>query len=202
MQKLRYLPLILTLVLISSTHAQEMHGGHGDAGMSPLAGLAGEAFETGFMSMMIAHHQGAIAMSEWILEHSERPEVRETAEAIIASQEEEILTMREWLQDWYGQEPDADMVEMMRAEDEGMMQEMMAHEDTEVGFLTAMTEHHDGAIDMAQLALTRAVHGELRALARDIIVEQAEEIYRFQEWLSEMSAGETTAPKRSLMSQR
>ncbi len=65
-----------------------------------------------------------------------------------------------------------------------MMQEMMAYEDADIGFLTMMTEHHQGAIDMAQLALTRATRAELRTLSRDIITQQAEEIHDFQEWLA------------------
>jgi uncharacterized protein (DUF305 family) len=40
---------------------------------SQLAGLEGEAFEVGFMSMMITHHQSATEMAQWILERTENP---------------------------------------------------------------------------------------------------------------------------------
>lgn len=61
----------------------------------------------------------------------------------------------------------------------------MATGDADAAFLREMTVHHDSALDMAQLALTRATHDELRALARDIIVAQAKEIYTFQTRLAQ-----------------
>ncbi|MDQ3459905.1 MAG: DUF305 domain-containing protein [Deinococcota bacterium] len=189
MKEPKRITAILMLALVAAAFSQGMdHSqmGHGGAD-SPLADLEGEAFEVGFLSMMIVHHQGAVEMSEWILERTERPELRETAEAIIASQEAEIEMMSEWLQG-YEQDSDPEMVEtmpeMMRSDNDMMMQEMMAYEDADIGFLTMMTEHHQGAIDMAQLALTRATRAELRTLSRDIITQQAEEIHDFQEWLA------------------
>lgn len=66
-----------------------------------------------------------------------------------------------------------------------MMDQMEAGEDAEQSFLQMMTEHHMSALDMAQLALVRTEQPELRTLARDIIVAQAEEIYQYQEWLAD-----------------
>jgi uncharacterized protein (DUF305 family) len=61
----------------------------------------GTPFDQRFLVAMISHHQGAIAMAEMALEHSERPEIRTLAEAIIAAQTSEIEQMRAWLADWY-----------------------------------------------------------------------------------------------------
>jgi len=52
-----------------------------------------------FLPLMIVHHQGAIPMAEAILERTSRPEVRQLAEAIEASQRAEIRTMQEMLRD-------------------------------------------------------------------------------------------------------
>ena len=52
---------------------------HGDDSSMPgLDSLSGEEFEVAFMSMMTAHHQGAIAMADWvrpdaILEYADCP---------------------------------------------------------------------------------------------------------------------------------
>jgi uncharacterized protein (DUF305 family) len=46
-----------------------------------------------FLRLMIAHHQAAIPMAEAILERTDRPEVRQLAEAIEMSQKAEIQTM-------------------------------------------------------------------------------------------------------------
>ena len=158
----------------------------GDMDMtSQLAGLEGEAFEVGFMSMMIAHHQSATEMAQWILERTDDPEITEAAQTIIDDQEAEISQMTGWLQAWYGQEPDAEMMGMMQEMMGGMMQTMTDAADAEQAFLEGMSEHHDGAIDMAQLALFQSTHPELRTLGQNIIVAQAQEITQFQTWLAE-----------------
>ncbi len=50
-----------------------------------------------FMSMMIPHHQGAIAMAKLYLAVGKDPHVRNLAEEIIATQGNEIQIMRHWL---------------------------------------------------------------------------------------------------------
>lgn len=152
---------------------------------SQLAALEGEAFEVGFMSMMITHHESATEMAQWILERSEDSEITRAAQKIIDEQEIEIMQMTTWLREWYGQEPDAEMMGMMQEMMGGMMQTMMDAKDPERAFLEGMSEHHDGAIDMAQLALFRSTHEQLRGLAEKIVRDQAGEISQFQTWLAE-----------------
>ncbi len=187
--------VVVTLMLGATSQNQDMpgmnHPGMNKSGMamgemdmtSQLAGLEGEAFEVGFMSMMIAHHQSATEMAHWILGRTENPEITQAAQIIIKEQETEIAQMTGWSQEWYGQEPDAAMMGMMDEMMGGMMQTIMDAEDPDRAFLEGMSEHHDGAIDMAQLALMQSTHPELRTLAQNIIVAQAEEIAQFQTWL-------------------
>ena len=52
-----------------------------------------------FLWLMIRHHRAAIPMAEAILERTERPEVRQLAEAIANSQQAEIQTMQEMLRE-------------------------------------------------------------------------------------------------------
>ncbi|MFA5552649.1 MAG: DUF305 domain-containing protein [Trueperaceae bacterium] len=156
---------------------------HGDAGTPGLEGLAGGEFEVAFMSMMIAHHQGAVAMADWVLERGDEPEVLGAARAIQAAQGPEIERMTAWLREWYGADVDAGYAATMEADMGGMMAAMAAGADPDTAFLEEMIRHHQGAIDMAQLALERATHAELRELARDIIVAQAEEVNQYRTWL-------------------
>ena len=146
---------------------------------SQLAGLTGAAFEVGFMSMMVAHHRGAVEMSRWILARTRNPDLRAAAKVIIAAQAPEITEMTGWLKAWYGRGVDEATAQPMQQEMKAMLG-VMAKGDADSAFLSEMTAHHESALDMAQLALTRATHGKLRALARDIIVAQAKEIYAFQ----------------------
>ena len=51
---------------------------------------------------------------------------------------------------------------------------------TDVAFVNDMVPHHEGAVEMAELAKTRAEHPELRKLADDIIAAQNREIETMQ----------------------
>lgn len=178
--------LVMILAALGSALAQADHQmpmGSGEA----LEELEGEDFEVAFITMMTAHHQGAVEMAEWILERSDNPDLQTAAEAVIAAQQPEIDRMAQWLQEWYGQEVDPTLTASMQTEMTTMLNAMNAGADADVAFLEEMTTHHMSAIDMAQLALLRATNAELRALARDIIVAQAQEVYQYQEWLAEAS---------------
>lgn len=49
-------------------------------------------------------------------------------------------------------------------------------------FIAAMIDHHQGAIDMANLAKVNAKHDEIKKMAEDIISAQSKEIEIMQEW--------------------
>lgn len=80
------------------------------------------------------------------------------------------------------------------------IQEMMEHEGMGMGdmvnalrgksgdefdksFINLMIEHHQGAIDMANLAKVNAKHQEIKDLAEDIITAQTNEIEMMREWM-------------------
>ena len=55
-------------------------------------------------------------------------------------------------------------------------------DDFDKAFLAMMTEHHQGAIDMATQAKQNAKHTELKTMADDIISAQTREIEQMKEW--------------------
>ena len=55
-------------------------------------------------------------------------------------------------------------------------------DEFDAAFITAMIEHHEGAIDMAKLAETRAEHDEIKQLSQDIITAQEGEIAEMKQW--------------------
>jgi uncharacterized protein (DUF305 family) len=56
-------------------------------------------------------------------------------------------------------------------------------DDFDKAFLTEMIVHHEGAVEMAKLALTNARHKEIKDLASAIISAQNTEIVQMKEWL-------------------
>ncbi|WP_416676437.1 DUF305 domain-containing protein [Egbenema bharatensis] len=70
--------------------------------MSGDLGEADAEFDLRFINAMIPHHVGAVEMAQEALENSDRPEIRELAQAIIDAQEQEIAQMEQWRQEWYG----------------------------------------------------------------------------------------------------
>ena len=64
-------------------------------------GKTGEEFEQAWLRGMIVHHMGAVAMSEKLLEQTNRAELIELGEGIITNQQAEINQMKTWLEEWY-----------------------------------------------------------------------------------------------------
>ena len=52
-------------------------------------------------------------------------------------------------------------------------------------FMTDMIDHHQMAIEMAEICLDRAVHEELRTTCQNIIATQSAEIQQMQAWLQD-----------------
>lgn len=82
----------------------EDQAGHSHAGMkgmqppealAALAGLRGDAFDNMFVDMMVAHHEGAVAMATDALRSGRDQEVERLATGIAAEQQAEITRMRQ-----------------------------------------------------------------------------------------------------------
>ncbi|MEO3809201.1 DUF305 domain-containing protein [Sphaerisporangium sp. B11E5] len=78
--------------------------GHGTEGMmsaddmKELEDLSGSAFDKAFLTMMIEHHEGAVAMAEKERDSGAYAPARELAATIVTSQTAEIGTMKQMLQ--------------------------------------------------------------------------------------------------------
>ena len=59
-----------------------------------------DEFDCLFAEHMIRHHEGAVVMSEYVLDEGESERVADLAEEIIDAQQEEIELMEEWRDDW------------------------------------------------------------------------------------------------------
>ncbi|MBD2092397.1 DUF305 domain-containing protein [Microcoleus sp. FACHB-1515] len=66
-------------------------------------GDADEQFDLRLINALIPHFEGGIEMAKQVLQNSDRPEMKQLAQAIIDSQQQELDRLREWKQQWYGQ---------------------------------------------------------------------------------------------------
>lgn len=72
-------------------------------------------------------------------------------------------------------------------------------------FIEMMIPHHEGAIDMAKMALNRAKHPEIKVLARSIIEEQQREIDQMQGWYQQwygVPVPDVSTPRMGMMGRR
>jgi uncharacterized protein (DUF305 family) len=58
-------------------------------------------------------------------------------------------------------------------------------EPFDLAFIEAMIPHHEGAIEMAEVALENSENEEIRVLAEEIIAAQRAEIEQMEAWREE-----------------
>ncbi|MBD2093211.1 DUF305 domain-containing protein [Microcoleus sp. FACHB-1515] len=71
--------------------------------MEGSLGAADDQFDLRFINAMVPHHEGAVTMAQQALQNSDRPEIKQLAQSIIDSQQQEINQMKQWKQQWYNQ---------------------------------------------------------------------------------------------------
>ncbi|HMN28172.1 MAG TPA: DUF305 domain-containing protein [Caldilineaceae bacterium] len=143
---------------------------------------AAQPFDAQFIDSMIEHHQGAIEMAQQALEQAEHPELKQMAEAVIAAQAKEIEQMTAWRQSWYPDLPATGGMGMSMGEMAISTDESKPFDQR---FMQAMISHHQGAIEMAQMAQHMAEHQEISTLADAILAAQQAEVEQMRGWLQE-----------------
>lgn len=159
------------------------------------------------MSGMIHHHAQAIVMAKWAPTHGASESIRTLCARIINAQQDEILTMQNWLRDRNQPVPDATpgpmTMDMGGMKHEMLMPGMLTDEqmkelDAARGhrfdelFLRDMIQHHSGAVSMVKQLFGSygAAQDELTfKLASDINVDQTTEIARMQRMLVALTFG-------------
>jgi uncharacterized protein (DUF305 family) len=145
--------------------------------------------DVAFTMGMVEHHEQAIEMAQTVLDKDNiDPRVTDLAQNIKDAQGPEIDLMNDWIEKW--EVPMDDMSGM----DHGMAmtdEDMTAlDEATGLGasklFLTQMTVHHNGAIEMAQTELDAGENPDVLTLAQKIIDAQTSEIDTMQSLLTQL----------------
>lgn len=155
-----------------------------------------------FMQGMILHHFQAVQMSGLVNERTNTETIREIAERIDATQEDEIEFMRGWLVERAEDAPDPfndphamhhgghhDMSGMATPEQMTALGEASGMEFDAL-FLELMIAHHEGAVDMVDHLLDQrgsAYDPVLLDFVNDVRGEQRAEIRRMSAFLSGLS---------------
>jgi len=151
-----------------------------------------------FAQSMIPHHEQAVQMAKMATSHPSTSEVKNLADKIEAAQGPEITTMKGWLTDWGKDDSSGSMGGMDHGSDSGGMNGMpgmmsdsdMSRLDAATGaafdqmFLTMMTDHHAGAIEMAKTEQSQGKNADAIALAKQIEAAQTAEITEMKKLLS------------------
>ena len=146
-------------------------------------------YDLQFIDTMIAHHQGAVDMAKMAESKAQHADLKTFTSNIVASQQKEIEQMKQWREQWYASQPSAMNMDMpgMTASMKGMDAEHMKSTSGnafDMMFIDMMIPHHQGAITMANEALQKAEHADLKKLAQAIITSQEAEIKTMQSWKS------------------
>lgn len=203
----------LALVLLTAAIAQGCSAREGGVrlaqGMGPgwMWGRQGSAVDQHFIVMMVPHHEGAIAMAGLALTRAKRPEIRELARRIKASQEQENDQMRRLYRQWYGQDlPAWSPGDSWGWRPHGMMgggmmgggmmtgraglggafgtniEALKNAVDFDREFIEQMIPHHQMGVMMATMELNHTERPEMRKLAEAMIRVQSDEIKTMQQW--------------------
>jgi uncharacterized protein (DUF305 family) len=196
---------IITVSLWAGT--QCLSQGWGGAGMPGYGGGAGGPGRIGmgysdqqFIVMMIPHHDGAIAMADLALTRAQRPEIKELAKSIKASQTRENAQMRAWYRQWFGNDvpswgPGTGwgwQGGMAMGMGGGMgggtmgggtnLSALSAAPDFDRAFIEQMIPHHQMGVMMASMAQTNSQHPQLRQMQQAMVRVQSDEIQQMEQW--------------------
>jgi uncharacterized protein (DUF305 family) len=149
-----------------------------------------------FVRMMIPHHTQALEMAALAPSRAGSPQIRAIAERISVAQEAEIEVLRAWLTargldesgdgHSHSPHPPDEMPGMPGMQSPEAIQALAsatgdAFDET---FVDLMSDHHQGAIDMAVEVLSLGVDERIQDLATAIAAEQSAEIGRLRDALT------------------
>lgn len=140
-----------------------------------------------FAEMMIPHHEQAIEMAQLASTRASSADVKALAAQIQAAQQPEIDEMKGWLASWgvptMPNNTGHNMPGGMMNNDDMAKLEGLSGAEFDREFLTAMTTHHQGAIDMAEAEQANGSYEPAKTMAANIIRTQTDEINKMAELL-------------------
>lgn len=147
---------------------------------TPRVEDASSLLEVNFMKSMINHHTTSIRMADLALDKADHEALAKIAEFMMDDQNSEVMHMRQWLKEWYGE------ATTPRVQDQGLVDMLSGLEgrDFEEQFLAKMIEHHAMGLGMAALALEYGLHPQLVKLTAHTMMTQVSDILEMRAMLN------------------
>ena len=141
-----------------------------------------------YVSMMIAHHEQALAMTRFAPERAQNETVKGLADRIRYSQEPEIGAMKQWQRTFnaIGTHGDHGLMPGMATQDQLNALGAARGKDFDRMFLELMIKHHEGAIKMATDVRGAGANVQVEEMADDVVATQDDEINRMKKLLKEL----------------
>jgi len=145
-----------------------------------------------FAHMMMAHHQGAVEMSEVLLREGQDATIKAMAQKILDDQKKEISALQAAAQRLdaapknYEPNSASDKYQQrMTASMQAMMQPVAPTGNIDQDYVRMMIPHHQSAVEMAQAVVDLGKDAEVKKMAQGMVTAQKKEIEQFQAWLKQ-----------------
>jgi uncharacterized protein (DUF305 family) len=142
---------------------------------APATSASASEADRAFIDGMVPHHEMANMMADDALAKADHVELKEFAQKVKTDQTAEITELRNYRQQWFGSSstPSMSHSQVMTIVDDANFDRQWAE---------AMIAHHQGAIDMANQALTAATRPETKSLAQRVVDAQKKEQEQLRAW--------------------
>lgn len=180
--------LFVIIVVLFSLTSDRLNKLESIDNMSQLPGSGKEKMDDRqFLSSLITHHNGAISMAKEALTKSERPEIIQFANAVIAMESSNVEQAYVWRRDWYG---DNNHIFIDKADKQVSMIKDLGNKDEyfDLRFLDAMIAHHEGAIAMLNDILIPTTRKEIHDTAISGVTALNQDVDTLKKWRQEWYA--------------
>ena len=144
-----------------------------------------------FAHMMMAHHKGAVDVSEILLRDGKDATMRQMAEKIKADQQKEIADLDKVAERLDGsaknytpKDPTDKFQMKMDQSMKSMMAPMTPSGNVDRDYAMMMVAHHTSAVQMAEAEVTLGKDAETKKMAQMMVAAQTKEIQQFNDWLA------------------
>lgn len=95
---------MMKMMGMNTSRMMDTDSGHMGMSMNQMSddlkNRTGDDFDANFISMMIAHHQGAIDMAKLAEKNAKHQDIKDLSKDVISAQTKEIENMKQWQQQW------------------------------------------------------------------------------------------------------